>query len=228
MTEYLQSLHKAGIVDVNPIAQFLYEARAGAHDAGAALDPEDLNAQLAAFRLFLSHVVLEHGELWVTEDETGIQAAALWLPSQPQQFGDEVRRVVERELGGSGSPEHQAQPARSARSLVADDDGIAPLIAESVPRVIDIADATKPDLILTDVALAPSVDPSSEDGELLIRELLRPVLGSPAYTRFAALSLDAAVVRVLEAAGFKPIASVPVSDLASLWMGAADFGVHAA
>lgn len=74
MTNYLETVHRATIADVTQAAQF-FQQRAGVaadrHDVSAASD----DPRLAAFRLFLSHVVLEHGELWLAEDEAGITAA---------------------------------------------------------------------------------------------------------------------------------------------------------
>lgn len=223
MPKYLQSLRRVGIVDINAAAQFLQ--RGGREEPSEARSPIDAQAlelaenKTAAFRLFLSHVVIEHGELWIADDETGIQAAALWLPRQPQQFGAEVQRVLVRELG---------EEIPSQADSVAESAGLDTAEVTSLPRILAIADSTAPDLILTDVVLSPDVDPSTPDGAELVRELLRPVLSSPAHTRFAAISMDTAIVDVLQDLGFRAIATVPLNGQAAAWMGVADFAVHVA
>ncbi len=236
MTEYLRSLRKAGIVDVNAAAQFMRRDAGGIdlNDRGAMregdeeLDEELAESQGAAFRLFLSHVVLEHGELWLSEDEMGIQAAALWLPCQPQQFGAEINQVFARELGQQrvGRVRTRVMPSGSNSAVSSNGAGTDNQAHVAIPELLNIANATAPDLILSDVALSDEVDPTSQDGIDLVQDLLRPVLASPVYSRFAALSLDPAIVDVLQGLGFRSIATVPISAAAVVWVGSADFAIH--
>lgn len=232
MTEYLQSLRKAGIVDVTAAAQFMHrgdEAESEAAIASETVDAPGPENQAAAFRLFLSHVVLEHGELWITEDEVGIQAAALWLPRDPQRFGGEINQVLSRELGLPSPTAHRNPPTNSshppASQPATGPDNVA---VHALPDILAVADAFGPDLILADVTLGPELDPTTESGGELVRELLRPVLGSPQYSRFAAVSVDAAIVNVLEDLGFRAVATVPISESAVAWVGVADFATHVA
>lgn len=244
MTDYLQTLRKASIVDVNSAALFLSGVgREGAEDVSS--DPETpetaeaSESQIAALRLFLSHVALEHGELWLSDDEVGIQAAALWLPSQPDQFGDEIRRVFRRELGLNiaASNDHAAQATSPGATIAGTNHGVGTdhsigsnnggaLVQDMATEILAMASTTNPELILTDVALAADIDPASADGATLVRDLLRPVLSSPVHSRFAAISIDDGIVAVLCELGFRTVTTVVADGGAVVWIGQADLGVH--
>ena len=217
MTNYLETVHRATIADVTQAAQF-FQQRAGVaadrHDVSAASD----DPRLAAFRLFLSHVVLEHGELWLAEDEAGITAAALWLPRNPEQFGPELTRVLLRELGPL--PEDVPSSPSISGENTADE------LASVTPQLLKVAASSRAQLILTDVLLADDIAPGSPEGADIVRSLLRPVLSSPQYSRFAAISVDPDVIVLLQEFGVLSLASVPCGENSMAWMGMADLSRH--
>ncbi|VTR78857.1 hypothetical protein CHMI_03643 [Cellulomonas hominis] len=201
-------VHRAGLVDVNPIARMIGEHRPFIDLDGDGEPDEVPHPEHAgpATRLVLSHGALEHGEVWFAREGADVSAVAVWLPPDAEHLAADLHRVVGRELGIQ--PEPPAEPAHAPlRSLVAATaQTLALLQASDARRVLillsdDGRSAGERRLALLADVLAPVVAEQGADG--------RDVL---------AVTVDPAQVADLEALGFTELARTPLGA-ASLWTG---------
>lgn len=211
------TVHRAGLVDVNPIARLLQEHRPfidldGDGRPDELPDPEHAGP---ATRLVLSHGALEHGEAWFARDVDGVSAVAVWMPPDADLLAQDLHRVVSRELGVPAAP--PAEPAHAPlRSIVGATARVVGLVRES--------DAERVLIMLADAGRAPA-----EGRGALLSDVLAPVATREAAEGrdVLAVTVDPAQVVDLEHLGFGEVASTPLGA-ASMWLGSLRAGRQAA
>lgn len=202
-------IHRAGLVDVNPIARMIAAHRPfidldGDGEPDQVLDPEHAGP---ATRLILSHGALEHGEVWFAREGDEVAAVAVWLPPDAEGLAADLHRVVARELGESTEPD--PEPAHAPlRSIVG-----------ATAHTLDLMQAHGARRVLILLADAGSV-PVDARGDLLA-DVLAPVIAAElgAGWDVLAVTVDPAQVADLVALGFDEVGQTPLGA-ASLWLGA--------
>lgn len=202
-------VHRAGLIDVNPIARMLAEHRPfidldGDGEPDEVPDPEQAGP---ATRLVLSHGALEHGEVWFTREDDEVTAVAVWLPPDADHLAEDLHRVVSRELDAFPLP--LAEPAHAPlRSLVG-----------GTAHVLSLLRSSNAERVL--ILLSDDHRTAGEHRLTLLAEVLAPVVTAQgaAGRDVLAVTVDPAQVADLETLGFTELSRTPLGA-ASLWLGA--------
>ncbi|MGH1561465.1 hypothetical protein [Mumia sp. DW29H23] len=203
------AVRRAGIVDVTHVARLL-EASAPELDIdgdGTVDGPADPLVAASVTRLALSHVVLQHGQLWVADAGDSLHAATVWMPLGAVGLADDLRDTVVRELD-----------AATVQAAIDPGEEVRQALAAAAPEVAAALDRVQPDVVLTALAAVPEL-PAAERDRLLqacIATALEEIEGVA-----AAVTLVPERVAVLEAAGFTRVDEVEVGAGHLLWVGRA-------
>ncbi|MFD1825319.1 MULTISPECIES: hypothetical protein [Mumia] len=204
------TVRPAGIVDVTSAARLL-ESSAPEIDVdgdGFPDGPADPEVAASVARMALSHVVLQHGQLWVAERNGVLEAASVWMPAVETGAGDGLRDVLLRELHGP-SLAAALDPGAEVRAALA---GASLEVAALLERI-------DPEQILSGLGVAQHV--SRLAAPAVMRATIMPALEALDGGVAAAASLEPERVAVLESAGFVGVGTVDVGAGHQLWVGRA-------
>lgn len=201
------TVRRAGIVDVTQVARLL-DASAPELDLdgdGVVDGPADPEVAASVTRLALSHVVLQHGQLWVAGTGDALHAATVWMPPAAVGLADDLRDTIALELD-----------ADTVRAAIDPGKNVRQALAAAAPEVADVLDRVEPGVVLTALAADPELDADARDQllEACITTGLDEIEDAA-----AALTLVPGRVAVLEAAGFSRVDEIEVGAGHLLWVG---------
>jgi hypothetical protein len=208
-TDTAYAFRRAGIADVTHVARLL-EASAPELDLdgdGTIDAPADPEVAASVTRIALSHVVLQHGHLWVADAGDALHAASVWVPVGALGLAEHVGEIVARELDTT-TLQAALDPGEDVRMA----------LASAAPEVTAAIDAIDPDVVLTGLAAAPHLTAAERDH--LLHGCIAPPLAEIDGVA-ATVTLAPERVPVLESAGFVRADEVAIGAGYTLWVGRA-------
>ncbi|WP_370617594.1 hypothetical protein [Mumia sp. Pv 4-285] len=201
------AVRRGGIADVTHVTRLLEAAAPQVDlDGDGTIDgPADPVVAASVTRLALSHVVLQHGQMWVADHEGIVLAASVWVPTTAMAQVNALSAVVARELDAA-TVQAALDPGSDVRGV----------LDAATPEIGAHLDAIQPDVLLTGLAADPQLPPAERDRLLMACTVraLEELEGTA-----AAVSLEPEQVLVLESAGFVRVAEIPVGAHHRLWVG---------
>lgn len=204
------TVRPAGLVDVTGAARLL-EASAPEIDVdgdGVPDGPADPEIAASVARMTLSHVVLQHGQLWLAEREGLLEAAAVWMPTGEHGGSDTLRDALARELRGT-SLDAALDPGVEVRAA----------LAAASAEVAALLQPVRPAQILSALGVAPHV--ADVEAPAVLRATILPGLEALDGRVAATTTVEPARVAVLESAGFVGVGTVGLGAGHELWVGRA-------
>lgn len=204
------TVRPAGLVDVTGAARLL-EASAPEIDVdgdGVPDGPADPEIAASVARMALSHVVLQHGQLWLAEREGVLEAASVWMPAGEHGSSDTLRDVLARELRGT-SLDAALDPGVEVRAA----------LAAASAEVAALLQQVRPAQILSALGVAPHV--ADVEAPAVLRATILPGLEALDGRVAATTTVEPDRVGVLESAGFVGVGTVGLGAGHELWVGRA-------
>ncbi|KAA1425325.1 hypothetical protein FE697_005575 [Mumia zhuanghuii] len=201
------AVRRGGIADVTHVTRLLESSapRLDLDGDGTIDGPADPVVAASVTRLALSHVVLQHGEMWVADLGGVVRAASIWVPTTAITQVDDLSGVVARELDPS-TVQAALDPGAEVRSV----------LAAATPQIGDHLEALQPDALLTGLAADPRLPRPVRD-RLLVACAVRALEERDGTA--AAVAFEPERVAILEEAGFVQAAEIPVGEHHRLWVG---------
>jgi hypothetical protein len=202
-----------GMSDVTIAARLLTaDAPAMDIDGDGVVDaPDDPGQAASALRMFLTHAVLEHGRIWVSEQEGSLTAASVWLPPDTGSFRDEMALVLSRELSLDVDG---AVPAPNAAVTV--------LVERAMRDVVDIVARARPAQVLLNTGVV--VDGRDDAGRDRLRSaVVAPELDAQRHSGGTAVAVEVHAHKVpgLVMAGFERLGEAALGRSHAVWVGVA-------